>query len=143
MKLESLIQQELISGCNHLYTGFMIGDLPNVDCLDMIYSIPNEGDRSGYMHGQMKRMGLKKGIPDLCLPVRSHDGKYGSLYLEMKRSNGIVRPEQKAVHSRLRDLGNKVVVCRSAESGLHSILEYLNRWDLIDFGVSKIIHPLI
>ena len=137
---ESVIQQSLISACRLLESGFFVG-LDPVTELDMIYSIPNEGVRSGYMAGVMSRMGLLKGIADLCLPVRSYDGLYGSLYLEMKTPSGVVRPEQRHVHGRLRDLGNKVVVCRSARHGLTEICEHLGRDDVIEYGIDLIINP--
>ena len=37
--------------------------------LDLLYHIPNEGKRSAANGAVLKRAGLKKGVPDLCLPV--------------------------------------------------------------------------
>jgi hypothetical protein len=59
----------------------------------------------------------------------------------MKTPSGVVRPEQRHVHGRLRDLGNKVVVCRSARHGLTEICENLGRDDVIEYGIDLIINP--
>lgn len=114
---ESIIQQQLLSYC-----AILEREIPE---LSAIYSIPNEGKRSGYEGAKMKRMGLRKGIPDLCLPVRSSCGSYGSLYLEMKTPSGKVREEQKRMIKLLRWCGNRVEVARSADFAMDLILEHL------------------
>lgn len=62
------------------WADFAVGKYPEVKFL---YHIPNEGKRSVYNGAALRRQGLKKGVPDLCLPVPS--GKYHALYIEMKR----------------------------------------------------------
>ena len=37
--------------------------------LKLLYHIPNEGKRSVVNGANLKKAGLKKGVPDLCLPV--------------------------------------------------------------------------
>lgn len=49
-------------------------------CLSLMYHIPNEGKRTN--GAVLKAMGLKSGVPDVCLPVPSHN--FNGLYLEMK-----------------------------------------------------------
>lgn len=117
MVKESIIQQQLLSYCSILED--------KVWQLQAIYSIPNEGKRSGAEGAKMVRMGLKKGIPDLCLPVRSFDGKYGSLYLEMKAQNGVLRESQKQQIKLLRELGNRVEVLRDADKAMDLVMEHL------------------
>lgn len=51
--------------------------------LALLYHVPNEGKRSRTAGARMKAEGLKKGVPDLCLPV-ARGGCHG-LYIELKR----------------------------------------------------------
>jgi len=49
-------------------------------CLSLMYHVPNEGKRTN--GAVLKAMGLKTGVPDVVLPVASHN--FHGLYLEMK-----------------------------------------------------------
>ena len=128
---ESLIQQELSSCCNFLEVGFVRG-LDPVPELEVLYHIVNEGKRSLAEGAKLKREGLRKGIPDLALPVPSACGNYCGLYIEMKTESGIVSEDQKKVIGNLRKYGNRVVVCRTAKKALHVIMEHLNRLDVCE-----------
>ncbi len=61
--------------------------------LKLLYHIPNE--RSDKIQAAiLKKMGVKKGVPDLLLPVAR--GKHHGLYIEMKRlEDGRVSEDQK------------------------------------------------
>uniref|UniRef100_A0A6H1ZER9 Putative VRR-NUC domain-containing protein n=1 Tax=viral metagenome TaxID=1070528 RepID=A0A6H1ZER9_9ZZZZ len=73
-----------------------------------------------------KRAGMKKGYPDIHLPVSR--GGFHSLYIELKRlKGGRVEPEQKAWHGRLRLEGNKVMVCRGSVEASEVIMDYLSK----------------
>jgi hypothetical protein len=128
---ESLIQQELISCCNFLEVGFVKG-LDPVPELSVLYHIVNEGKRSLAEGAKLKREGLRKGIPDLALPVPSHCGNFCGLYIEMKTETGIVSEDQKTVIRNLRRFGNRVVVRRTAKKALQTIMEHLNRLDVCE-----------
>lgn len=129
-KLETIVQQELISAMK-----LMEKKHPE---FALIYSIPNEAKRSPMLADKMKRNGLKSGVPDLCLPIRSKDGKYGSLYLEMKRSSGgVVSQTQKDYHKLLQKYGNRIEVCKDANNALQIIAEHLGI--KIDKTVTEII----
>lgn len=54
--------------------------------LAMLYHIPNGGKRGKIEAARFKAMGVKAGVPDLCLPVAR--GGYHGLYIEMKRREG-------------------------------------------------------
>lgn len=62
--------------------------------LRLLYHIPNEGKRSRVTGGQMKAQGMRKGVPDLHLPVAR--GKYHGLYVELKRMNGETPAKEQA-----------------------------------------------
>ena len=54
--------------------------------LQWLYHIPNGGKRRRIEAARFKAMGVKAGVPDLCLPVPK--GGYHGLYIEMKRQEG-------------------------------------------------------
>ncbi|WP_195940943.1 VRR-NUC domain-containing protein [Romboutsia sp. 1001713B170131_170501_G6] len=97
--------------------------------LDLIYKISNEGKRSVHQGKKFKREGLKKGVPDLCLPVPS--GIYHGLYIELKYGNGITSKEQKEWIKKLNDQGYKAVVCNGFEEARDTIKEYLDNKKVI------------
>lgn len=92
--------------------------------LDLLYHIPNEGKRSAANGAVLKRAGLKKGVPDLCLPVAK--GSFHSLYIEMKKDKKS-KPsrEQREWLEKLNAAGNLAVVCHSADEAIQTIKEYL------------------
>ena len=55
-------------------------------CLKWLYHCPNGGSRNIAEAANLKRMGVKAGVPDLCLPYPSN-GHHG-LYIEMKKDGG-------------------------------------------------------
>ena len=50
--------------------------------LKMLYHVPNGGKRNPAEAARFKAMGVKAGVPDLCLPVPMNG--YAGLYIEMK-----------------------------------------------------------
>ena len=54
--------------------------------LALLYHIPNEGKRSLVAGAKLRAEGLKRGVPDICLPVPR--GKWHGLYIELKRLRG-------------------------------------------------------
>ena len=103
------------------WAGFTAGRHPE---LRLLFHIPNGGNLSKAQRGKFKAMGLKAGMPDLCLPVRR--GMYGSLFIEMKRIRGRGPSDtQKRVHDELRQAGNRVAVCYGWLDAKSTILSYL------------------
>ena len=76
-------------------------------CLSLMYHIPNEGKRTN--GAVLKAMGLKSGVPDVCLPVPSHN--FNGLYLEMKYGQNKPTKDQEAFMAALRQQGYKTAVC--------------------------------
>ena len=60
--------------------------------LKLLYHIPNETDGGASRVAIDKVMGVRKGVPDLCLPVAR--GKYHGLYIELKNETGKTSMEQ-------------------------------------------------
>jgi hypothetical protein len=66
--------------------------------------------------------GLKKGVCDLFLPVRSPN--HSGLYIEMKSKTGSLSKGQKEFKTFVEGQGFKVVVPRSAREALREIVMY-------------------
>lgn len=88
-----------------------------------IFHIPNGGSRHPAEAANLKRQGVKPGVPDLCVPVPA--GGYNSLYIEMKAPKGRVSDNQKEWISKLRSLGHAAFVCYGAEHAIALIESYL------------------
>ena len=80
---------------------------------------------------QNKKMGVRKGIPDIVVPVLKKSGAntYGSLYVELKSERGYVRPSQKHMHERLEAHGQKVEVARSLDEFKEIMERYMRLSD--------------
>lgn len=93
--------------------------------LDLIFHIVNEGKRSVRTGAELKRMGMKKGVPDICLPVPK--GTYHGLWIELKADKTKrATKEQKEWLIKLTEQGYKAVVCYGADNAVTVIKEYLN-----------------
>ena len=92
--------------------------------LKLLYATPN----GQYRPGQRKEPGLKSGIPDLMLPVPRRAGArfYHGLYLELKRKDGTLRPEQRMWLRRLRSAGYAARVAYGFEEAWTTICDYLD-----------------
>ena len=93
--------------------------------LELAYHVPNEGRRTYRAGYELKKQGMRPGVPDICLPVAR--GKYHALYIEMKRvKGGKVSDEQKWWIERLNRAGNYAVVCHGFDEARDTILTYLS-----------------
>lgn len=92
--------------------------------LELLFHIPNGGKRGKREAARFRDMGVKAGVPDLCLPVPR--GNYAGLYIEMKRrKGGVVSPEQKKWISSLRGRGYAAEVARGGAEAVAIIEGYL------------------
>jgi len=98
----------------------VVGTYPE---LALLYHIPNEGRRGWKAQRAVKRGGVLKGVPDICLPV-SRCGFHG-LYIEQKREGGKPTPEQLKVAKLLRAAGNAVFLSYSQDTTKEIILQYI------------------
>ena len=92
--------------------------------LETMYHVPNEGRRSYRVGAELKKQGMKAGVPDICLPVSR--GRYNALYIEMKRmKGGTVSDAQKWWIDKLNQQGNLAVICHGFDEAKDVILKYL------------------
>lgn len=111
---EETEQIHLMIWCRYMETRF-----PE---LETIYHIPNEGKRSAMGGGKLKEMGLREGMPDLCLPISRC--AFATLYIEMKKIGG--KPTEKQIDKleMLERYGNAVAICEGAEQAEKVIEAY-------------------
>lgn len=92
--------------------------------LKLMYHIPNEGKRDAKNAAILKKMGLKRGVPDVHLPVAR--GEYHSLYIEMKRIvDADLTEAQGWWMKQLRQEGNCAVVCFGWKAAAATLEWYL------------------
>lgn len=73
---------------------------------------------------KLKAEGLKEGVPDLCLPVRSRS--HAGLYIELKRRTlGRPSPMQDWWRDSLLASGYHCVLCRGADAAMAALRTYL------------------
>lgn len=92
--------------------------------LELLHHCPNGGSRNKAEAVKLKQMGVKAGIPDLCLPVPM--GVYSGLYIEMKYDTGRLEDGQKKMLKALAAAGHYCTVCYGAEEAIRVLEEYIN-----------------
>lgn len=93
--------------------------------LQLLFHVPNGGKRSATEAARFKAMGVKAGVPDLCLPVPR--GGYAGLYIEMKYGKNKPTDNQKQWIADLKAQGYKVEVCWSGEDATWLLENYLSQ----------------
>jgi hypothetical protein len=106
--------------CLFNWAEYMAGQHP---VLSLMYHIPNEGKRSPSTGARMKKMGLKAGVPDICLPVPV-SGFHG-LYIELKAGKNTTTDKQDEWLDALKKQGYATAVCRGWEQAATVITKYL------------------
>lgn len=91
--------------------------------LEYLYAIPNGGWRHKATARIMKAEGLKRGVPDLHLPVAR--GQYHGLWIEMKFGKNRPTKEQKQWLAFLESQGHRVALCYTFQEAQDLILQYL------------------
>lgn len=72
------------------------------------FHVPNGGKRHDTIAAQLAGMGVKAGIPDLCIIYRAK-----AHFIELKIDHTYLSAIQKQVHMQLNRAGARVAVCRS------------------------------
>lgn len=93
-------------------------DLLNIPCVH----IANEGKRSISYAVTLKKMGMRKGFPDLFIPRAR--GKYHGLFVEMKYGNNKPSEDQRLWLDILSREGYACAVCFNADEAIKTIESY-------------------
>lgn len=92
--------------------------------LALMHAIPNGGHRNKVVAARLKAEGVKRGVPDICLPFPR--GGFHGLYIELKtRVHGRPSQEQRWWIEILRRAGYRAEVCRGWEAARAVIEEYM------------------
>ena len=92
--------------------------------LVLLYHIPNGGSRDPVEARHLKDQGVKRGVPDLCLPVPR--GRYHGLYIEMKAETGRVSREQEWWGEQLCEQGYAWRICHGWQEASKILEGYLS-----------------
>ena len=91
----------------------------------LLFAIPNGGQRNIITAKRMKDEGVRSGIPDLFLAVPR--GNFHGLFIEMKKpQGGVVSDNQKACMEMLSKNDYCVTVCRGFVDAQEAIKGYLS-----------------
>ncbi len=91
--------------------------------LNLLFHIPNGGSRNKIEAANLKRQGVKAGVPDLFLPVPR--GGYHGLFIEMKYGKNKPTPSQRKWMAALNEQGYLAVVCYGFDGARDMIEKYL------------------
>jgi hypothetical protein len=107
-------------------TLIMVLKLRHPEAAKLIYHVPNGGHRHVKVAMDLKKQGVRAGVPDLVLPMAR--GGYFGLYIEFKAEppyDADVSPEQDAYLHLLIEQGYLAIVCRGQVDALEAIRSYL------------------
>lgn len=92
--------------------------------IKFMFAIPNGGLRDPITAGRLRAEGVKRGVPDILLPVTNRS--YAGLFIEMKRRKGGETSEfQDNYHEYLKSASYKVVTAHTWEKARDEILSYI------------------
>ncbi len=85
---------------------FMQAKYPEIE---LLFHIPNGGSRNRMEAANLKKQGVKAGVPDLFLPVPR--GSYHGLFIELKYGKNTPSENQEKWLKKLNDQGYAAVIC--------------------------------
>lgn len=92
--------------------------------LKLLFAVPNGGARNAATGARLKDEGVRRGVPDMCLPV-ARQGYHG-LFIELKADEkGRPTKEQKTWIVSLAEQGYLAVVCYGADAARAALRQYL------------------
>ena len=92
--------------------------------LALLYHVKNETKGGAAQVAMDKALGVKKGVPDLCLPVARD--RYHGLYIELKTETGRTSEAQRWWGERLLEQGYMFEVCHGWRSAVGVLEWYLS-----------------
>lgn len=100
-------------------------DKTYLDYSGQLFAIPNGGLRAKAVAVKLAKEGVRRGVPDLMLPVAR--GGYHGLFIELKKEKGRVTAEQKQWIKTLNDNGYLAVVCFGWTEASEVIKQYMGK----------------
>lgn len=98
--------------------------LPEPWC-DTYFAVPNDGRRGWNAQRLFKKLGGRRGVPDLVIPVAIKP--YHGLYIEFKRTKGsVTTDEQYWWKQKLTDQGYKAEIVKGCEAAIIVLEGYRN-----------------
>lgn len=98
--------------------------------LEYMYAVPNGGSRHPYEAKNLKKQGVKSGVPDICLPLPK--GKWHGLYIEMKYGKNKTSENQKRYIDYLNSVGYLAVVCYGYQAAMRVVKGYMNGIEVVN-----------
>ena len=92
--------------------------------LRYLYHTPNGGKRDRVTAARLKAAGVKKGVPDICLPVPL--GGYHGLYIEMKVGYNKPTNDQEDWLDALAGFGYRTAVCYGFNEAVEELKKYID-----------------
>lgn len=92
--------------------------------LRFMYAVPNGGSRNIIEAKNLKRQGVKSGVPDICLPVAA--GGYHGLYIELKVGKNKPSENQEQWLEYLNKAGYMTKVCYGFQEARETIAGYIS-----------------
>lgn len=102
------------------WTTFIQAKYPEID---LMFHIPNGGSRNKLEAANLKKQGVKAGVPDLFLPFSR--GGYHGLFIELKYGKNKPTKKQTEWLKSLNEQGYAVAVCYGCNEASEKILKYL------------------
>ena len=102
--------------------------------LSLLFAIPNGGTRHKIEAVNLKRQGVKSGVPDMFLPVARRG--YHGLFIELKTEIGRTSKNQNAWIESLNKQGYFCEVCHGFDSAMRVIKWYMTVEVRIDTEVT-------
>ena len=93
--------------------------------LALLFHIPNERHCTPQQGRMLKLMGVKRGVPDLFLPVPR--GRYHGLWIEMKTETGTATNDQKWWGDRLTAQGYLCYLCHGWDTAVRVLEWYMEQ----------------
>jgi len=88
-----------------------------------LFHIPNGGSRQIVESVNLKRSGVRPGIPDLFLATPR--GQFKGMFIEMKKEDGRIEPDQHAALDAFEAQGYRSVVAFTHDEAIRKISVYL------------------
>lgn len=93
--------------------------------LRMMFAIPNGGERNKIVAANLKAEGVRRHVPDICLPVAR--GPWHGLFIEMKKLTDYrVHEGQKEYIKQLQEQGYGACVCVGWQAAADVLEKYLS-----------------